>query len=121
MIQPSETSGDSPRWAAVVARAAELILIGESFGAQDIALCGSVARRTDTPDSDIDFLVGRFDGDDSTEYRAKADALVRRFREVLNPYSVDLRPLPGWLLGPDHKESMTRDAIPLTQLARRPA
>lgn len=100
----------------MVAHAQELIDIGGAHGARDIAICGSVARGTDTSESDIDFLVGEFDGGDGPERRREADTLVERFREVLRPYKVDLRPLPGWLLGPEYQESMVRDAIPLSHL-----
>ncbi|WP_395695590.1 nucleotidyltransferase family protein [Nocardioides sp.] len=110
------TGSESARLQAVKAHASELIEIARTCGASDVALCGSVARGEDRDDSDIDFLVGHFDGDDGSVSRARADEMVKAFRECLHPFRVDLRPLPGWLLGPEHHAAMTKDAIPLASL-----
>lgn len=78
--------------------------------------CAARARGEDGDDSDIDFLVGPFEGDDGPGARARADEMVKAFRECRRPFRVDLRPLPGWLLGPEHHAAMTQDAIPLASL-----
>ena len=106
----------SPRRALVVEKAAELISIGARNGARGICLCGSVARDQDSDarDSDIDFFVSEFEDPQGPDARARADALVSEFRATLTPYRVDVRPPPGWPLGPDHEATMSADSIPLT-------
>lgn len=99
----------------MVEHSQELILIAREFGATRVCLCGSVARGTDTADSDIDFYV--FDFDEGRDGRKRAEELVRRFRSMC-PYPVDVRGIPGWLLDGKFESSMQRDAIPLETLAR---
>jgi hypothetical protein len=109
----------SPRWDFVVTHAQQLIDIGAELGATGIALCGSVARGEDQAESDIDLYVAHFElrDDAGPQDRLRADELVKRFRAVLAPFEVDMRPLPGWLLSPAHEASMQSDAIPLKRLA----
>jgi predicted nucleotidyltransferase len=109
---------ESPRLSWVRQSAAALIAIAERHGARELCLCGSVARRTDGDDSDIDFYVRGFDDGGSPlerlEARQRADALVEEIRS-LAPYQVDVRGIPGWLLDGEFEKSMQRDAIPLTE------
>jgi len=103
------------RW--VEEHAAELVAVASSFGAGGVCLCGSVARGDDHAGSDIDFFVLRFDAD-CEESRVRADGLVAAYR-ALCPWNVDVRPLPGWLLGAEQAASMRADAIPLATLVHR--
>lgn len=112
--------GDSPRHAWVLAHAAELTELASRFGARRMCLCGSVARGTDTEDSDIDFYVWEFrDAEPGTlehmEARRRADALVKAVR-ALCPYRVDIRGIPGWPLDAPHEDTMRRDSIALSDL-----
>lgn len=112
----------SPRLVWVLERAQELIDLGERYGAMDMYLVGSVARREDHDGSDIDLLVLEFDAGDEPhaklDARRRADELVTTVREMC-PYPVDIRGLPGWLLGEAHELAMRRDAIRLSDLASR--
>jgi hypothetical protein len=47
------------------------------------------------------------------EGRERADGIVRAYRQLLLPFEVDVRGIPGWLLGPEHEARMKRDAIDL--------
>ena len=85
-----------------------------------MCLCGSVARGTDTDESDIDFYVWEFDAGEPgtlahTEARRRADTLVRTVR-ALCPYRVDIRGIPGWPLDAHHEHTMRRDSIALSEL-----
>lgn len=97
----------------------ELLRIAENLGARRVALCGSVARGSDHDGSDIDFYVKEFAGPDQTA-RVRANRLVKGYRLILQPYGVDIRGIPGWLLSADHEASMLRDAIELEQLRQLP-
>ena len=46
----------------VVQRADEILAIASAHGARNVRVVGSVARRTDRPDSDLDLLVTFDDG-----------------------------------------------------------
>jgi predicted nucleotidyltransferase len=111
----------SPRLAWVKDNARELIAIAAALGACRLCLCGSVARGTDGPDSDIDFYIYEFQDDasrDTIEHlseRDRADELVKEFR-ARSPYKIDVRGLPGWLLDPPFEATMRRDAIELERL-----
>jgi predicted nucleotidyltransferase len=107
---------ESPRLAAVKRHAAELMRIASELGASRVALCGSVARGEDHESSDIDFYVFDFRLTDSFEDRERADRLVAEYRRVLDPYRVDVRGIPGWLLSPNHEATMRSDAIELGSL-----
>jgi hypothetical protein len=89
------------------------------LGAWRISLCGSVARGTDTENSDIDFYVWEFDEVslelEHSDGRRRARILVDEFR-AMSPYNVDVLGIPGWLLGPCHEASMQRDSIDLCSL-----
>lgn len=104
----------SPRRALILRHRQELLAIAERFGAGRLAVCGSVARDEDKNGSDIDFYVWAFTDWDGVDSRTRADALVREFRRVLAPFSVDVRGLPGWPLDPPFEASMKRDAIDLS-------
>jgi predicted nucleotidyltransferase len=113
----------SLRLAAVLARGEELLAVAQELRADGIALCGSVARGIDTDlnprtgkPSDIDFYVRSFRDPTSTDARDRADLLVKRYRELLGPHRVDIRPLPGWLLDPPFEATMKRDAVDLRHL-----
>jgi predicted nucleotidyltransferase len=111
---------ESPRRTWVIAHAAELVELAAKFGARRMCLCGSVARRTDTDKSDIDFYVWDFDGGEpgtieSLEARRRADDLVKAIRAMC-PYNVDVRGIPGWLLDPPFELTMRRDAVDLREL-----
>lgn len=111
---------ESPRLAWVIAHATELIEIARRYGATGVCLCGSVARGDDHDGSDIDFFVKEFSaetGPGSHDARRRADSLVAAFRALAAPYAVDVRPLPGWLLGPDEEQTMRAEAIELAQVA----
>jgi predicted nucleotidyltransferase len=103
-----------------MAHAAQLVEVAAGLGATHVCLCGSVARGTDSDDSDIDFYVRQFDEGatgaiERIEARRRADDLVRAFR-ALSPYRVDVRGIPGWLLDPPHESTMQRDSIELSRL-----
>lgn len=111
----------SPRLNLVIARRDELLHAANELGAIGIALCGSVARGEDSDKSDIDFYVTHFEGFEDRNHSnmkgwLRATQLVKEFRRILEPYHVDVRPLPGWCLGADHETSMRRDAIDLEKL-----
>ena len=114
---------DTPRMEWVRAHAAELTEIAARHGAKHVCLCGSVARGTDSEDSDLDFYVREFADDtsagagQSVDARRRANDLVAAFRAI-SPYPVDIRGIPGWLLGEEHEASMQRDAIDLSDLIR---
>ena len=93
-----------------------------AFGAHDVGVVGSVARNEAKPESDIDFFVNDFTPDPpdlppgfpfDQRARARADALVDALKELC-PFKVDVRGIPGWLLGEAHEASMRRDFVPLT-------
>lgn len=107
----------SPRRALVAEKCPELLAAADRYGARDVCLCGSVARGEDHERSDIDFLVLTFDDEDGPDARQRAKALVHAFLELLEPYRVDVRPLPGWPLDPPFAATMRRDAIPLESIA----
>jgi len=86
----------SPRWAAVVACARELIKTGIQRGTNHFALCGSVARCEDGDESDIDFYVFEFGDPDASDARARANQLVKDSGRILQPFGVDIRGIPGW-------------------------
>lgn len=114
------TSTESPRMAWVRAHVTELIAIAEKFGATRMCLCGSVARGTDTDDSDIDFYVWEFDAGEpgpleEIEALQRADDLVKAIRD-LSPYCIDVRGIPGWPLGASHEDNMRRGSIDLASL-----
>ena len=108
---------DSPRITLVRNKAAELVALAAKYGATGVSLCGSVDRGDDIEGSDIDFYVNEFLEPKSLDARERADQLVFAFRQVLAPFKVDVRGIPGWLLGPEHEASMKRDAIDLQTLA----
>ncbi len=113
MVTPNP---NSPRLAAVIRNGEQLLRIADDFGANNIRLCGSVARGEDLdedPPSDIDFYVPDFRDPEARDARQRADRLVDEFRRVLAPFGVDVRPLPGWDLSPKHEVTMNRDAIDL--------
>ncbi|MDQ1747832.1 MAG: hypothetical protein QOD07_2095 [Frankiaceae bacterium] len=114
-----------PRLDLVLQRRQDLLDVARAFDAC-LSLTGSVARgeeaeRDERPgkprESDIDFYVSRFtsSGDHSMDYD-RANQLVRRVRQILAPYAVDLRPLPGWLIDDPQLEGFKRDAVPLEEL-----
>lgn len=106
----------SPRLAAVAACARELIETARVHGAHRVALCGSVARRDDKDGSDIDFYVFEFAEWNANDARARGNYLVRDYRKILKPYSVDIRGIPGWPVDPDFEAAMKRDSIDLQGL-----
>lgn len=111
---------ESPRMAWVKAHVTELLAIAERLGAGRISLSGSVARGTDTENSDIDFYVWEFDEGvpgtlEHSEARQRARNLVNEFR-AMSPYNVDVLGIPGWQLGPSHEASMQRESIDLSSL-----
>jgi predicted nucleotidyltransferase len=93
-----------------------LIRVAASCGATSVALTGSVARGEDKDGSDLDFFVYDFADPESPDAGKRANRLVKEFRRILAPYRVDVRPLPGWPLGPEFEQKMRADAIllPLT-------
>ena len=97
-------------------KAAELVALAAGYGATRVSLCGSVARGEDVDGSDIDFYVNEFSQPGSLDGQDRADQLVLGFRRALAPFKVDVRGIPGWLLGPEHEASMRRDAIDLREL-----
>lgn len=109
---------DSPRLLWVKQHAAELIALGESYGAHRLSLCGSVARGEDSDDSDIDFYVHDFyPGEPGIIERTlaadRADELVKAIR-TLCPYAVDVRGIPGWPIDEAHETKMKQESIDLT-------
>jgi predicted nucleotidyltransferase len=117
LVMPST---ESPRMAWVKAHVTELTAIAEKFGATRMCLCGSVARGTDTDDSDIDFYVWEFEAGEpgsleSIEALQRADNLVSSIRD-LSLYRIDVRGIPGWPLGAPHEDNMRRESIDLARL-----
>jgi predicted nucleotidyltransferase len=112
---------DSPRYQAVLAARLQLERHARELGASDVCLTGSVARGEDHDGSDIDFWVEGFDGDEMTA-RQRTTEVVRAFREILQPYAVDIRGdyFPGWLVDAPQASAMRRDAIRLADLEYYP-
>ena len=105
-------SAYKPSWLSIAAQAHS-----GDLGASGVCLTGSVARGEDHDDSDIDFWLQEFDGDEMTTSR-RATQLVKAFREILTPYSVDIRAdyFPGWPVDDAQAQSMRRDAISIDDL-----
>lgn len=99
----------SARLEAVRAQKQALLDTAAWYGAHGLGLCGSVARGEDTDASDIDFYVRDFEGPDGPEERLRANDLVKAFRELLTPFRVDIRGIPGYPLDPPFEASMQRD------------
>jgi predicted nucleotidyltransferase len=95
------------------------VALAATYGATRVSLCGSVARGDDIEGSDIDFYINEFLEPRSPDALERADKLVVAFRQVLAPFKVDVRGIPGWLLGPEHEASMKRDAVDLGTLTLR--
>lgn len=115
---------ESPRMAWVRGHVADLVAIASGYGAKHICLRGSVACRTDTESSDIDFYVWEFDEGapgtiEHSEARQRARDLVKESR-VLSPYNVDVLGIPGWLIGSSQEASMQQDSIDLNSLVEEP-
>jgi predicted nucleotidyltransferase len=104
---------ESPRRAAVRDHATELLAVAERLRARNVGLCGSVARGDAHDDSDIDFYVWDFQNPDGIDALERAQALVKAFRGLLQPYRVDIRGIPGWMLDLAIEKNMQRDWIDL--------
>jgi hypothetical protein len=68
----------------------------------------------------LDFFVWEFDDGDGgpegrLDVRQRANRLVDAYRK-LSPFNVDIRGIPGWLLGPEHEATMPRDSLALHSL-----
>lgn len=112
-----EPNRESPRFQAVVAARPQLKRAAEDLGASGVSLTGSVARGQDLDESDIDFWLARFDGDEMTATH-RAAQLVKAFRTILAPYSVDVRGeyFPGWPVDEAKAATMQRNAIDIDKL-----
>lgn len=117
----------SPRYKLVYANL-ERIKAAAAEHRASVALTGSVARGEDRDASedheasDIDLWVEDFIADDEMAPQL-ATRLSNAFKQILSPYSVDMRgvtrqgrPIPGFPVGPEHEKHMRRDAISIDQL-----
>lgn len=111
------TRPGSPRLAAVLIQRGTT-RSGALRGAIEVGLCGSVARGQDRDDGEIDFFVRNFVPADGPEARLRATQLVRDFRRILAPHSVDVRGIPGYMTDPAYEASMRRDWTDLRDLAQ---
>ena len=78
-----------------------------------------IGERPHKPEaSDCDFYVPDFNLDGSRmENGHRATLLVAGFRQVLAPFGVDVRPLPGYVDSAEVQEGFRINAVPLEDLA----
>jgi predicted nucleotidyltransferase len=87
---PRRAEYRSPRLKADLPARTNLKDVAERLGATGLCLTGSVARREEGDEGDIDFWLDGFNSDEDTASQ-RATQLVNEFRKLLEPYYVDVR------------------------------